>query len=62
MTALLIITPLGLLIVLSAIGIPYWLTHRHMSSHYDHSDSLAYLKATGKTATDIASPRPRRQR
>lgn len=47
----------GLLIVLLAIGIPYWLTHRRLRPH-DLTEGQAYLDATGKTPEDAAAGRP----
>lgn len=53
-------TVAGLVIVLLAIGIPYWLTHRRMRPH-DLSEGRAYLDATGKTPEDASAGRPGRQ-
>jgi hypothetical protein len=39
--------PLAVLCVACAIGIPYWLTHRHMNPH-DRADTHAYLGATSR--------------
>jgi hypothetical protein len=36
---------IGLVIVASAVGIPYFLTHRRMRDHHDVTDSHAYLRA-----------------
>lgn len=47
----------GLLIVLLAIGIPFWLTHRRLRPH-DLNEGQAYLNATGKTPEDAAAGRP----
>ena len=47
----------GLVIVLLAVGIPYWLTHRRMSAQDDRAESAAYLEATGRTAEDVAAGR-----
>ncbi len=47
----------GLVIVLLAVGIPYWLTHRRMSAQHDRAESAAYLEATGRTAEDVAAGR-----
>lgn len=47
----------GLVIVLLAVGIPYWLTHRRMSAQDDRAESAAYLAATGRTAEDVAAGR-----
>ncbi len=40
----------GLLIVLAAVGIPYWLTHRHMRQPRD-AGSPARLSAFGTPMT-----------
>jgi hypothetical protein len=50
----------GLVIVLLAIGIPYWLTHRRLRPH-DLTEGQAYLDATGKTPEDAAAGRPGRR-
>jgi hypothetical protein len=50
----------GLLIVLLAIGIPYWLTHRRLRPH-DLAEGQGYLDATGKTPEDAAAGRPGRR-
>jgi hypothetical protein len=50
----------GLLIVLLAIGIPYWRTHRRLRPH-DLTEGQAYLDATGKTPEDAAAGRPGRR-
>ena len=47
----------GLIIVLLAVGIPYWHTHRRMSEQHDPGEAQAYLDATGRTASDVASGR-----
>ncbi|HUD76850.1 MAG TPA: hypothetical protein VMR00_03280 [Streptosporangiaceae bacterium] len=47
----------GLVIVLLAVGIPYWLTHQRMSAQDDRAESAAYLEATGRTAEDVAAGR-----
>jgi hypothetical protein len=52
--------PLAVVIVLLAVGIPYWYTHKRMAHHYDHSQGEAYLAATGKTREDAALGRPGR--
>ncbi len=48
---------LGVIIVCSAIGIPYFLTHRRMIDHYEHDQSEKYLAATGRTAEDVSQGR-----
>ncbi len=58
MTAFWLSIPIGLLIVLAAIGIPYWITHRHMRPHHDLTESYEYLKVAGKTPQDAATGRP----
>jgi hypothetical protein len=50
----------GLVIVLLAIGIPYWLTHRRLRPH-DLAEGQAYLDATGKTPEDATAGRPGRR-
>lgn len=50
----------GVLIVLLAVGIPVWLTHRRMHP-YDLTEAQAYLDATGKTPEDAAVGRPGRR-
>ena len=35
----------GLAIVILAIGIPYYITHRHWRPHYDHFEGQRYLQA-----------------
>jgi hypothetical protein len=50
----------GLLIVLLAVGIPYWLTHRRLRPH-DLTEGQAYLDATGKTPEDAALGRSGRR-
>lgn len=50
----------GLVIVVLAIGIPYWLTHRRLRPH-DLSEGRAYMDATGKTPEDAAAGRPGRR-
>ena len=49
----------GLVIVLLAVGIPYWLTHQRMSAQDDRAESAAYLEATGRTAEDVAATKRR---
>ena len=43
--------------MLLAVGIPYWHTHRRMSEQHDPDEAQAYLDATGRTASDVASGR-----
>jgi hypothetical protein len=55
--------PIGLLIVIAAIGIPFWITHRRMRPHHELSESYEYLETAGKTPQDAAAGRsvpPRR--
>lgn len=68
MTTLWVSIVVGLLIVLLAVGTPYWLTHRRRGrhhdlshAHHDLSDARAYLDATGKTPEDAAAGRPGRR-
>ena len=49
---------LGLLIVLLAVGIPFWMTHKRMRPHHDLTEGRAYLDAVGKTPEDAAVGRP----
>ena len=53
-------TLLGLLIVVLAIGIPYWLTHRHMRPQHDRAEMQAYADATDRSAEKIAAGVPGR--
>lgn len=46
---------LGLLIVILAIAIPYWLTHRHMRPQHDPAEAGAYAVATDRSAEKIAA-------
>jgi hypothetical protein len=62
MTTFWLSIPLGIVIVLAAVGIPYWLTHHRMRPHYDVSESHEYLAAAGKTPEDAAVGRPGRLR
>jgi hypothetical protein len=49
---------LAVVIVSCAIGIPYWMTHRRMAEHYDHTPGEAYLEGTGRTRQDADAARP----
>ena len=60
MTAFWISIPLGFLIVLLAVGVPFYLTHRRMRAHYGVEEGNAYLDAAGKTPEDAATGRPGR--
>jgi len=51
---------LGLLIVVLAVGIPYWLTHRHMRPQHDPAEMQAYTRATDRSAEKIAAGAPSR--
>jgi hypothetical protein len=51
---------IGLLLVILAVGIPYWLTHRHMRPQHDPGEVEAYQAATGKSGQDIAAGKPGR--
>ncbi len=53
-------TVLGVLIVILAIGIPYWLTHRHMRPQHDPAETQAYAEATDRSAEKIAAGAPGR--
>jgi hypothetical protein len=50
----------GVLIVLLAVAIPFWLTHRRMRPH-DLTEGQTYLDATGKTPEEAAVGRPGRR-
>jgi hypothetical protein len=52
MTIAILAAVLGLVIATAAIGIPRLVARRNNPE--DHSDSLAYLKETGRSAQDIA--------
>lgn len=60
MTAVVASILLGLLIVVVAIGVPYWLTHRHLRPQHDPGEAQAYLEATGRTAGQVAARQPGR--
>jgi len=49
---------LGLLIVLLAVGIPFWMTHKRMRPHHDLTEARDYLDAVGRTPEDAAIGRP----
>lgn len=51
---------LGVLIVILAIGVPYWLTHRHMRPQHDPAETQAYAEATGRSAEKMAAGAPSR--
>jgi len=51
---------LGMLIVVLAVGIPYWLTHRHMRPQHDPAEMQAYAEATDRSAEKIAAGVPGR--
>lgn len=51
---------LGVLIVVLAVGIPYWLTHRHMRPQHDPAEMQAYSEATDRSAEKIAAGVPSR--
>jgi hypothetical protein len=46
---------IGVVIVALAVGIPYWLTHRHMRPQHDPREAQAYQQATGRSAEQIAA-------
>lgn len=48
---------IAVIVVACAIGIPYFLTHRRMTDHYEHEQSETYLEGTGRTPDDVASGR-----
>jgi len=58
MTTFWISIGLGLLIVLAAIGIPLYLTHRKMYPHHNLSDASTYLDSTGRSAGEVAAGKP----
>jgi hypothetical protein len=47
--------PLGVLIVVLAVGIPYWLAHRHMRPQHHPAEMQAYAEATDRSAEKIAA-------
>jgi hypothetical protein len=49
---------IGVIIVLAAVGIPLWMTHRRMRPHYDLSGAHEYLETTGKSPEEAAEGRP----
>jgi hypothetical protein len=55
---------IGLAIVVLAVGIPYFLTHRRMHHPHDVSDSRAYLRTRRRwirrRATAVSQPGARR--
>jgi hypothetical protein len=51
---------LGVLIVVLAVGFPYWLTHRHMRPQHDPAETRAYERATDRSAEKIAAGVPGR--
>jgi hypothetical protein len=51
---------LGLLIVILAVGIPYYATHRHLRPQHDPAETRAYQRATARSAGQIAARRPGR--
>ena len=51
---------LGMLIVILAIGVPYWLTHRHMRPQHDPAEMQAYAEATDRSPEKIAAGVPSR--
>jgi hypothetical protein len=60
MSAAVIATLIGVLIVILAVGIPYWVTHRHMRSQHDPGELEAYAEATDRSAENIAAGAPSR--
>jgi hypothetical protein len=52
------VTLAGLLIVILAIGVPYFLTHRHMRPQHDPAELRAYAEATDRSAEKIAAGAP----
>jgi hypothetical protein len=58
MSAAVVATLLGLLIVIMAVGTPYWLTHRHMRPQHDPRETQAYAQATDRSAEKIAAGAP----
>ena len=51
---------IGLVIVILAVGIPYWLTHRHMRPQHDPNEIQAYQEATGRPGEVIGAGKPSR--
>lgn len=58
MSTPLAVTLVGLLIVILAVGVPYYLTHRHMRPQHDPVEMRAYAEATGRSADKIAAGAP----
>jgi hypothetical protein len=50
-----VVTLVGLLIVVLAVGVPYFLTHRHMRPQHDPAEMRAYAQATDRSAEKIAA-------
>jgi hypothetical protein len=53
-------TLVGVLIVVLAIGVPYWLTHRHTRPQHDPAEILAYAEASDWSPEKIAAGEPSR--
>jgi hypothetical protein len=51
---------LGLLIVILAVGIPYYATHRHLRPQHDPAETRAYQRATARSSGQIAARKPGR--
>jgi hypothetical protein len=47
----------GVLLVLFAVGIPYWLTHRKLHPR-EHADADTYLEAKDEAAEDLIPDQP----
>ena len=60
MTGAIVPLSIGLLIVILAVGMPYWLIHRHMRPQEDAAEVNAYAQATGRTMTEISDRLPGR--
>jgi hypothetical protein len=60
MTTFWVAIAIGLVIVLLAIGIPLYMTHRRMYPHYDRSDADQYLDSTGRSPGEVAAGKPAR--
>jgi hypothetical protein len=52
------VTLAGVLVVVLAVGIPYFLTHRRMRPQHDPAEMRAYTQATARSAEKIACGAP----
>ena len=49
---------IGLVIVVLAVGTPYFLTHRRMRNQHDSAEAQAYAEATGRSREQIGASHP----